>query len=104
MSNTGGSGSKNLWCAGFAGGIVPCSDAFALLLLLVSAGRDLLGVIFVLVFSGGLASTMVILGLLLVIGKNSINLDGKLGRAAEAYAPMISGILLLAIALHLFLP
>ncbi len=104
LSNTESSGNKSLLCAGFAGGIVPCSDAFALLLLLVSAGKDLLGVIFVLIFSGGLASTMVILGLLLVIGKNSINLDGKLGRAAEVYAPMISGILLLAIALHLLLP
>jgi ABC-type nickel/cobalt efflux system permease component RcnA len=104
LSNTGGSGSKGLLCAGFAGGIVPCSDAFALLLLLVSAGKDLLGVIFVLVFSAGLAMTMVILGLLLVIGKNSLNLDGKLGMVVEAYAPMISGILLLAIALHLFLP
>ncbi len=104
LSNTGGSGDKSLLCAGFAGGIVPCSDAFALLLLLVSTGKDLLGVIFVLVFSVGLATTMVILGLLLVIGKNSINLDGKMGRVAEAYAPMISGILLLAVALHLFLP
>ncbi len=103
LTNTGGS-SKSLLCAGFAGGIVPCSDAFALLLLLVSAGKDLLGVIFVLVFSTGLAITMVILGLLLVIGKNSINMDGKLGSVAEAYAPMISGILLLAIALHLLLP
>jgi ABC-type nickel/cobalt efflux system permease component RcnA len=104
LSGTGGGDSKSLLCAGFAGGIVPCSDAFALLLLLVSAGKDMLGVIFVLIFSGGLASTMVILGLVLVIGKNSINLDGKLGRVAETYAPMISGVLLLVIALHLFWP
>jgi len=75
--------------AGFAGGIVPCPDAFALLLLLVSSGKALLGIIFVLVFSAGLAGAIVMLGLLVVIGKRSFNLEGKLGRAAKTYAPII---------------
>ena len=98
-----GNGRKSVLFAGFAGGIVPCSDAFALLLLLVSAGKVLLGIVFVLVFSAGLACTIVLLGLILVTGKRSFDLEGKLGRAADTYAPLVSGILLLAIAVRLLL-
>ncbi len=98
-----GAGRKSVLFAGFAGGIVPCSDAFALLLLLVSAGKVLLGIVFVLVFSVGLAGAIVLLGLLLVIGKRSFDLEGKLGRAAETYAPLISGVLLAIISLRLLL-
>lgn len=89
--------------AGFSGGIVPCTDALALLLLLVSAGKVMLGLVFVLVFSAGLACTIMLLGLLLVLGKQAFNWEGKIGRTAETYAPIISGILLGGIALYLLL-
>ena len=94
-------GKRSVLFAGIGGGIVPCTDAFALLLLLVSAGKALLGIIFVLIFSAGLACSIVLLGLLLVMGKKSFNVEGRLGRAAETYAPIVSGILLAVIAVRL---
>jgi ABC-type nickel/cobalt efflux system permease component RcnA len=96
-------GKKTILFAGFSGGIIPCTDAFALLLLLTTAGRVLLGIVFVFVFSIGLAVTIVALGLLVVLGKKTFALEDKLGHVAETYVPMASGIILLIIALSLLL-
>ncbi|HZZ99055.1 MAG TPA: PKD domain-containing protein [Candidatus Saccharimonadia bacterium] len=96
-------GRKTILFAGFSGGIVPCTDAFALLLLLATAGRVLLGMVFVLVFSVGLAVTIIALGLLVVLGKKTFALEDRLGHLAETYVPIASGVILAIIALKLLL-
>lgn len=98
-----GLGKRTILFAGFSGGIVPCTDAFALLLLLATAGKVLLGMLFVLVFSVGLATTIVALGLFIVLGKKSFSIEQKLERVADTYLPIISGIILFVIAAKLLI-
>lgn len=94
---------RTIILAGFSGGIVPCTDAFALLLIFASEGKTLIGIFYVLIFSVGLSLTIVILGLLLVIGKKSFSIDAKLGTFADAYLPIISGIILVIISIRLLI-
>lgn len=95
--------SKSLLWAGFSGGVVPCTDAFALLLLTASAGHVALGLLLVAIFSLGLSVTVISLGLVLVTGKNTLHLDEKLGQIGESYLPIMSGIFLFVISLGLLL-
>jgi nickel/cobalt exporter len=52
-----------LFALGISGGLVPCPAAFALLLAAVSAGALAKGVSLVLVFSLGLAATLIAIGI-----------------------------------------
>ena len=45
-----------------SGGLVPCPDALAILLVAVAAGRILLGLAVILCFSVGLAAVLIALG------------------------------------------
>jgi ABC-type nickel/cobalt efflux system permease component RcnA len=49
---------------GLAGGLVPCWDAVALLLLATALGRLTAGVVLVLAFSAGMALVLIVVGLL----------------------------------------
>lgn len=94
---------RSLLLAGFSGGIVPCTDAFALLLLTASAGHVALGLVLVTIFSLGLSLTIISLGLFIIAGKNSFHLDEKLGQIGESYLPIASGLFLLALSLRILL-
>jgi ABC-type nickel/cobalt efflux system permease component RcnA len=93
----------DLILAGVSGGILPCIDAFSLLILAVSSGRVGFGLLLVFVFSLGLALTIILMGLAMVLGKNAFDLEKRFGVLAEIYAPMVSGIFILVIALKLLL-
>lgn len=54
---------RGLLGLGFAGGVVPCWDAVALLLLAAAVGRLAAGVELVLAFSAGMAIVLVVVGL-----------------------------------------
>lgn len=94
---------KDLLLVGVSGGILPCIDAFAILALSVSAGKILIGIFLVVVFSLGLASTITLLGFLLIHGKDKLKLEERFGKTAEIYGPIVSGSLILVIALRLLL-
>lgn len=95
---------NNILLAGFSGGLVPCTDAFALLLLLASDGKVGLGIFYVVIFSLGLSLTIVAIGFILVLGKHTFSLDRKLGHLADTWAPIISGLILVVIAARLLFP
>lgn len=89
---------KNRWdlfYAGISGGIIPCIDALSILFLFTSLGRVDIGIIFVFIFSLGLASAIVLLGLSLLYGKDKLKLEEKIGHKAEYILPIASGIIIL---------
>jgi ABC-type nickel/cobalt efflux system permease component RcnA len=92
---------RDLLLAGISGGILPCLDAFSLLILSVSAGKILFGIFMVFIFSLGLAAAIILIGLALVAGKNRFNLEDRFGNFAEVYAPIISGAIIFLIALKI---
>ncbi len=61
---------KNLLPLGISGGIVPCIDALAILIVAVSLGKLMLGMALLVVFSLGLASALILGGVSVVIMKN----------------------------------
>ena len=61
---------KTLLPLGISGGIVPCVDALAILIVVVSLNKILFGMILLLSFSLGLASVLIAEGILVVIAKN----------------------------------
>lgn len=93
---------RSIFFAGFSGGIIPCGDALAILLLAASAGQLVLGLILVSFFSLGLGLTIVGLGLLFVFGKKITLKNERLGVIAETYGPMVTGSFLLIISIHFF--
>lgn len=88
-----------LFMAGLGGGIVPCPDALALLILAVTLGKVGFGLILIFAFSLGLAAAIVIIGLLLVQGKNKMKLEERFGAKAEIFSPLLTGIFVLVYAI-----
>ena len=82
-----------LFALGVSGGLVPCPAAFALLLAAVSAGALAKGVSLVLVFSVGLAATLVAIGIGVV---KAAGLAGKFMETEKIapYAAMASALLI----------
>lgn len=54
---------------GFSGGIIPCADALAIMIVAINIGKIGLGMILILFFSIGLALVLVIIGMLMVSSK-----------------------------------
>lgn len=90
-----------LFLAGAGGGLTPCIDALALLILAITIKQIAFGLFIVFIFSLGLASCIIALGLLVVLGKNTFRLEEKLGTVADIYAPLFSGIIIFLIACKL---
>lgn len=77
---------KYLFTIGLSGGIVPCPDAIAILLLAIATKRIFLGLIIMLSFSLGLAMVLTFIGLVMV---KSRKLFSKLD-SLNKFAPIIS--------------
>lgn len=92
-----------LFLAGASGGLVPCIDALALLILAVDINQILYGLLVVFIFSLGLATSIIVLGVVLVFGKNKLHLERRIGGFAEIYGPMIAGLFILIIAISLLM-
>lgn len=63
---------KNLLALGISGGLVPCVDALAILIVAISLGKILFGLTLLFVFSLGLASMLIAGGILVVIMKKRV--------------------------------
>lgn len=66
---------KGLLALGVSGGIVPCWDAFVVLLGAISMHRVLEGMLLIVAFSAGLATTLTAAGLAVVWGQNKIGMS-----------------------------
>ncbi len=92
-------GKWSLFLAGISGGIVPCVDALSLLVLAAGLGKVGYGLVLIFFFSLGLAASIISIGLLLIYGKNKLNVEERFGNLATIYAPMFSGAVILSLAI-----
>lgn len=76
---------RSLLALGVSGGLVPCPDAIAILLVAIAINRILLGLTLIVSFSLGLAVVLIVIGMLMV---NSRRLFDRVG-AFERFAPIM---------------
>lgn len=78
---------RNLISLGVSGGLVPCPDALAILLLAIALNRVVFGLSIILAFSLGLAVTLIAIGLITVTGRSLLERFTDLGRIARWISP-----------------
>ncbi|MDR2028775.1 MAG: sulfite exporter TauE/SafE family protein [Treponema sp.] len=76
---------------GVSGGIVPCPDALAVLLVAIAVGKIALGMGIILLFSMGLASALIIVGMIIVATKRLLTGQKRLSLVI-AFFPYISSL------------
>lgn len=93
---------RSLIALGISGGLVPCPDAVAILLVAIAINRILLGLALILAFSFGLALILIVIGLAMVHGSRLFARMDFFNRVAPIL-PMVSAgaVLILGLALTL---
>lgn len=82
---------RSLIALGISGGLVPCPDAIAILLVAIAINRLMLGLALILSFSLGLAVILIVIGLLMVNSRRLFDRMGFLDRFAPVL-PLVSAI------------
>ncbi|HCK66270.1 MAG TPA: hypothetical protein DHW49_08380 [Anaerolineae bacterium] len=85
---------RSLIALGISGGLVPCPDAIAILLVAVAINRIFLGLTLILSFSLGLAIVLIVIGLLMVNSRRIFDRIGFLDRFATTL-PVVSTVIVL---------
>ncbi len=84
----------SLLSLGISGGLVPCPEALIVLLIAIALNRITLGLVILISFSVGLASVLVVIGILLVMAKPlMIRFTGE-GRIVSRYLPVASAVVI----------
>jgi ABC-type nickel/cobalt efflux system permease component RcnA len=81
---------------GITGGIVPCPDALAVLLVSISAGKILWGMGIIFFFSLGLAAALILTGTLLVLTRRMLGRNRGFA-LIEEYLPRASSLFIMAL-------
>jgi ABC-type nickel/cobalt efflux system permease component RcnA len=87
---------RSLVALGASGGLVPCPDALAILLLAVALGQIALGLALIVAFSVGLAAVLIAIGALLIsshVWLRRFEAAGRLG----PYVPVVSALVVVAL-------
>ena len=87
---------RSLIALGISGGLVPCPDAIAILLVAVAINRILLGLALIVSFSLGLAVVLIAIGLLMVSSRRLFDRVSFLDKAAPVM-PIVSALVVLAL-------
>jgi nickel/cobalt transporter (NicO) family protein len=87
---------RSLIALGISGGLVPCPDAIAILLVAIAINRILLGLSLIISFSLGLAVVLIVIGLLMVNSRRIFDRAGFLDRLAPVM-PIVSAVIVLAL-------
>ncbi|QQO07768.1 sulfite exporter TauE/SafE family protein [Breznakiella homolactica] len=87
---------------GIAGGIIPCPDALAVLLVAIAAGRLYLGMGIIVLFSAGLAAALIGVGMAVVLTKRIIGRQRRLG-IIVTYIPYFSSLFISALGVLMIL-
>lgn len=85
---------RSLIALGISGGMVPCPDAIAILLVAIAINRLVLGLALIISFSLGLAVVLIIVGLLMVTSRRLFDRFGFLDRIAPAL-PIVSAVIVI---------
>ena len=83
---------KSLLALGVSGGLIPCPDAIAILLVAVALNRIPFGMLLIVAFSIGLALVLIAIGLAMVHGVRLISRSDLVSRFS-IYAPVISAVI-----------
>jgi ABC-type nickel/cobalt efflux system permease component RcnA len=83
-------GLGSLVALGVTGGIVPCPDALAVLLIAISLNRILLGLAVILAFSLGLAAVLIAIGIVMVKARPLLDRFTGQGRVTTLWLPLFS--------------
>jgi nickel/cobalt exporter len=82
---------KSLLTLGISGGLVPCPDAIAILLVAVAVNRIPFGMTLIVAFSIGLAAVLIGIGIAMVQGIRFVARSDALSRFS-VYAPVVSAV------------
>ncbi len=82
---------RSLLALGISGGLVPCPDAIAILLVAVAVNRVPFGILLIISFSIGLALVLIAIGIAMVKGLGLITRSDMLTRFA-VYTPVLSAV------------
>lgn len=91
---------RSLIALGVSGGLVPCPDAIAILLVALAINRLLLGLALILSFSLGLAVVLIVIGLLMVNSRRIFDRMGILDRFAPVL-PVVSAVIVVILGVGL---
>ena len=84
---------SELWAMGISGGLVPCPEALGILLVAIGLNRMVLGLGLIVAFSLGLATMLIMLGVLLVHSRTFVDRLGGLGSVWQRLLPLVSAII-----------
>ncbi|MFH1741601.1 MAG: sulfite exporter TauE/SafE family protein [bacterium] len=83
----------DLFVLGISGGMVPCPTAIIVLLVAVNIGRTAFGLLLIAAFSAGLATVLIVVGILMVTAKHFLDRFSFSGSMIRIL-PVFSGILI----------
>ena len=87
----------SLVALGVSGGIVPCPDALAVLLIAISLNKILLGLAVIIAFSLGLAAVLIAIGIIMVKARPLVDRFAGQGRFTLVWLPLASALLIAAL-------
>jgi ABC-type nickel/cobalt efflux system permease component RcnA/Tol biopolymer transport system component len=99
-TNADGMSWRSLVTLGVSGGLVPCPDAIAILLVAVAINRVVLGLSLIMAFSLGLAVVLIFIGIVMVRSRRLFDKMDAFNRWAPML-PVVSAIIVLALGLVL---
>jgi nickel/cobalt exporter len=91
---------KSLIALGISGGLVPCPDAIAILLVAIAINRLLLGLSLIVAFSLGLAVVLIVIGLAMVHSSRLFRKMDAFNKFAPAL-PVVSAVIVLVLGVAL---
>ena len=93
---------RSLLALGISGGLVPCPDAIAILLVAVAVNRIPLGMLLIVAFSLGLALVLIGIGIAMVQGFRLLQRNDLINRFS-IYSPVASSVVVLGLGIGLTL-
>ena len=91
---------QSMTALGVSGGLIPCPDAIAILLIAITIQRIAFGISMILTFSMGLAIVLVTIGIIIVQGKNIFR-KLKFFDHVGIWVPMFSALIVLIVGIGL---
>lgn len=91
---------KSLVTLGISGGLVPCPDAIAILLIAIAISRIVLGLALIVIFSSGMAAVLIAIGMVMVHSRKAFGKADLLTRAAPGLS-VISALIVLGLGVGL---
>ena len=87
---------KSLLTLGVSGGLVPCPDAIAILLVAVTVNKIPFGMLLIVAFSFGLALVLIAIGIAMVQGLRILSRNELVNRFS-LYSPLVSAVVVLGL-------